>query len=165
MKKPVIITIIAVAIVVTIIGIIFINLNKEKTSITASDFYTTMSQKEYIVQDSSSQFSEYNYIKQAYIAGSKDHSYQIEFYELENDSYATQFYNNNKSIFESSKVNNSVESSAELKNYSKYTLSSNGKYMVVSRIDNTVIYVNIDSNYKDTVNSLLKELGYEIRRN
>lgn len=160
MKKSIIIPLIAVTIIVTIVGIIFINLNKEKTSITASDFYTTMSQKEYNVQDSSNQFSEYNYVKQAYIAGSKNNSYQIEFYELEDDSYATQFYNNNKSIFESSKGTNSVESNVELKNYSKYTLSSNGKYMIVSRIDNTVIYVNVDNNYKDAVNSLLKDLGY-----
>ena len=160
MKKSIIIPLIAVAIIVTIVGIIFINLNKEKTSITASDFYTTMSQKEYNVQDSSNQFSEYNYVKQAYIAVSKNNSYQIEFYELEDDSYATQFYNNIKSIFESSKGTNSVESNVELKNYSKYTLSSNGKYMIVSRIDNTVIYVNVDNNYKDAVNSLLKDLGY-----
>ena len=160
MKKPVIIAIIAVVIVVAIVGVIFINLNKEKTSITASDFYTTMSQKGYVVQDSSSQFSEYNYVKKSYIAASKDYSYQIEFYELVDDSYATSFYNNNKSIFESSKGNASAETSVGLKNYSKYTLSSNGKYMVVSRINNTVIYVDVDDSYKDTVKSLLNELGY-----
>ena len=160
MKKPVIITIIAVVIAVAIVGVIFINLNKEKTSITASDFYTIMSQKGYNVQDANSQFSDYNYIKQVYLAASKDYSYQIEFYELLDDSYATSFYNNNKSIFESSKGNVSAETSVGLKNYSKYTLSSNGKYMVVSRIDNTVIYVNVEDNYKDTVKSILDELGY-----
>ena len=32
--------------------------------------------------------------------------------------------------------------------------------MVVSRIDNTVIYVNVDNNYKDTVKDILDELGY-----
>lgn len=160
MKKPVIIAIIAVVIVVAIVGVIFINLNKEKTSITASDFYTIMSQKGYVVQDSSSQFSDYNYVKNSYIADSKDYSYQIEFYELVDDSYATSFYNNNKSIFESLKGNVSAETSVGLKNYSKYTLSSNGKYMVVSRINNTVIYVDVDDSYKDTVNSLLSELGY-----
>lgn len=160
MKKPVIIAIIAVVIVVAIVGVIFVNLNKEKTSITASSFYTTMSQKGYSVQDANSQFSEYDYIKQVYIAASKDYSYQIEFYELLDDSYATSFYNNNKSIFESSKGNASTETSVGLKNYSKYTLSSNGKYMVVSRIDNTVIYVKVDDNYKDTVKAILDELGY-----
>jgi hypothetical protein len=162
-KKPVIIAIIAVVIVVAIAGMIFVNLNKlnkEKISITASSFYTTMSQKGYSVQDASSQFSGYNYVKQVYIAVSEDYSYQIEFYELLDDSYATSFYNNNKSIFESSKGNASTETSASLKNYAKYTLTSNGKYMVVSRIDNTVIYVDIDDNYKENVKDILNEIGY-----
>lgn len=119
-----------------------------------------MSQKGYSVQDASSQFSKYDYVKQAYIAISEDYSYKVEFYELLDDSYATSFYNNNKSIFESSKGNVSAETNVGLKNYSKYTLSSNGKYMVVSRIDNTVIYVDVDDNYKDTVKALLDELGY-----
>ena len=160
MKKSIIITVIAVVIVVAILGVVFINLNKEKDSITASSFYNTMSQKGYSVQDATNQFSDYNYIKQAYIAVSNDSSYQIEFYELQDDFYATSFYNNNKSNFESSKGSISAETSAGLKNYSKYTLSSNGKYMVVSKIDNTVIYVDVEDNYKDTVKSILDELGY-----
>lgn len=132
----------------------------KKTSITASTFNTTMKEKGYTVQDVGSQFSNYNYVKQAYVAVNKDYSYQIEFYELQDDSYATSFYNNNKSNFESSKGNASAETSVALSNYAKYTLSANGKYKVISRIDNTVIYVDVDDNYKGDVTSLLDELGY-----
>lgn len=165
MKKPVIIAIIAVAIVAiivvaTIIGVTFINLNKEKTPITASDFYNIMSQKGYIVQEASNQVSSNYYIKQSCIAISEDYTYQIEFYELIDDSYATNFYNNNKSIFESSKGNAAIETNVGLKNYQKYTLSSNGKYMVVSRIGNTVIYIETADENKDTIKSILEEIGY-----
>lgn len=161
MKKTVIIAIIiAVVLVTTIVGVIFINLNKEKISITASDFYTIMSEKGYIIKDAKSQFADYDYIKKVYLAISEDYSYQIEFYELQDDSYAIDLYNNNKSIFQSSKGNVSAETSLGLKNYSKYTLSSDGKYMLVSRIDNTLIYVNVDENYKDNVKAILDEIGY-----
>ena len=164
MKKGTIIAIVvavAVVLLIVIVGMtLFVSLNKEKTSITAENFYTTMSQKGYNVQDANSQFSDYDYITQVYIAISEDYSYQIEFYELSDDAYATSFYNTNKSIFESSKGNAATESNVELMIYSKYTLSSNGKYMVVSRIDNTVIYVNVDDSYRDTVKSILDELGY-----
>lgn len=34
------------------------------------------------------------------------------------------------------------------------------KYQVVSRIDNTVIYVDADEAYKDDVKDFLKQLGY-----
>lgn len=160
MKKTEIIAIIVAVIIAVIMGVIIVNSNKEKTPITASDFYTTMSQKGYSLRDANSQYSSYNYIKQVYLAISKDYSYQIEFYELLDDSYATIFYNTNKSNFESSKGNAVAETNVELKNYSKYTLLVNDKYMVISRIGNTVMYVNVDNDYKDTVNSLLDELGY-----
>ena len=32
--------------------------------------------------------------------------------------------------------------------------------MVVSRIENTVIYLNVADEYKDTVKNILEELGY-----
>ena len=159
MKKSVIIAIIVAVVVIAIAGVVLLKLNKAKTAITASSFNSTMSQKGYDVQDARSQFAGYDYIKQALIAVSQE-GYQIEFYELEDETYAKNFYNDNKYIFESSKGNASAETSTSLKNYSKYTLSSNGKYMVVSRIDNTVIYVDVDNSYKDTVKTLLSELGY-----
>ena len=162
MKKSLII-IIAVIILVIIgggIGIILNNLNRDKTSITATSFKNHMEDKGYILTDANSQFEEYDYIKQVYIAVSNDYGFQIEFYELTDDSYAMNFYNNNKSIFESSKGSDATQTKVGLKNYSKYTLSSNEKYSVVSRIDNTVIYVNVDENYKDTVKDILDELGY-----
>lgn len=46
------------------------------------------------------------------------------------------------------------------KNFQKYTLSTESKYKVISRIDNTVIYLNVDDNYKEEVKNVLKELGY-----
>lgn len=70
------------------------------------------------------------------------------------------FYNTNKSIFEAYKDNSSVETNFNGKNYSKYTLNTNGQYMLLSKIDNTVIYLKVDSENKDSINKLMKELGY-----
>ena len=159
-KKPLVIVLVVILILAIILGIVFVSLNKEKTSISANDFKSSMQGKGYIIQDATSQFSSYDYIEQVYLAISNEYSYQIEFYVLSDEAYATSFYNNNKSNFESSKGDVAAETNASLKNYSKYTLSSNNKYSVVSRIDNTVIYLNVDSSYKDTVKDLLDELGY-----
>ena len=70
--------------------------------------------------------------------------YQIEFYDLSNVDYASSFSSNNKSIFEESKSSSAVETSVSRSNDSKYTLVTNCKYKLVSRIKNTVIYVNVD---------------------
>ena len=53
-----------------------------------------------------------------------------------------------------------MNSSISGKNYSKYTLEANGKYSVVSKINNTILYVNVDSQYKDTVKDIIDEIGY-----
>lgn len=58
------------------------------------------------------------------------------------------------------KSNSSAQTNISGKNYSKYTLSSGEKYMVVSRINNTVVYLDVNSNYKDEVKTILSELGY-----
>ena len=157
-KKVVIITIAILAIIVAVIACIFKNLNKEKIPMTTESFKTTMEEKGFDIQNAKDQFEEYDYVKQVYIALNGD--YQIEFYELSDVDYAVGFFNNNKSIFEQSKGNTSANTNVNLKNYSKYTQSSNGKYKVVSRIDNTVIFLNVDDKYKDDVKSLLDELGY-----
>lgn len=161
MKKKILFIVLGIILVVLIGGIIlFSSLNKEKESMTASEFKNLMQEKGFVVSDATSQFSEYGYVEQVYVAAPSGYAYKIEFYELSNEDYAISFYNNNKSIFESSKGNASGETSVSMKNYSKYTLSTGGKYKVVSRIDNTVVYLNVDSSHKDTVKDLLKELGY-----
>ena len=143
MKKVlIIIAIIITLIIVSIValfGILFSIFNKEKPSITSDQFISIMSEKNYAVVNAKSQFIEYDYISQAYIALEPNNNFQIEFYELKDSSYAVQFYNNN---------------------VSKFALSTNGDYMVVSRINNTAIYARVSDKYKSTVDSLLKELGY-----
>ena len=165
MKKSVIILIVSLSIATLLIGvgiaILFINLNKEKVPMSAEGFASTMTQKGYIVQSSKQQFAAYDYVEKSYISAPQDLSYKVEFYELTNEEYAKAFYENNKAIFEDSK-SGIVTSSLNLngKNYSKYTLSSGGKYKVVSRVANTVIFLNVDDNHKDSVNKLLDEFGY-----
>jgi len=113
-----------------------------------------MEQKNYIITDATSQFSQYSYVDQVYIAGDNNYNYQIEFYELSDESNAIGFYNNNAANFQARKGKSAAQTNINGKNFSKYTLSSEGKYMVVSRIDNTVIYIDVDSSYKDEVKSI-----------
>ncbi len=164
MKKVlIIIAIIITLIIVSIValfGILFSIFNKEKTSITSDQFISIMSEKNYAVVNAKSQFIEYDYINKAYMALEPNNNFQIEFYELKDSSYAVQFYNNNVSKFEESKGTLSSQSNVNLKNSSKFTMSTNGDYMVVSRINNTAIYARVSDKYKSTVDSLLKELGY-----
>lgn len=146
--------------IVTLLG--FTGCGKNKTSISADEFCSIMEDKGFLTTDSTAQYATSNDISESYIAISSNYAYQIEFIVLDSDSAAQSMFSTNKSIFESEK--NSSGSNAntftELANYSKYTLLANGKYKVVSRIDNTLIFVNANSDYKEEINSILEELGY-----
>ena len=160
MKKGIIIFLVIVAIIVCGVAVLIVTLNKEKTAITADTFKTTMTSKGYIVSDVTSQFAQYgDYVKKAYVAQNGT-DYQIEFYELSNLDNATSFFNTNKLKFEAQKGNVSSTYNASMKNYSTYSITTNGKYKFVSRVDNTAIYLDVDTQYQDSVKSVIKELGY-----
>ncbi|MCI8961511.1 MAG: hypothetical protein HFJ18_01110 [Clostridia bacterium] len=170
MKKPVIIAIIAIVIVAIIVAIIVgISLNKpnnekdgnKQQEITdAESFRNVMQEKGYIVMDAKNQFANYSKIEKVYIATNESYSYQIEFYQISDDAYATSFYNNNKSKFEALKTENSVETNNDLENHSKYTLTTDDKYKAVSKVNNNIIYLDVKTEYKDTVQKILEELGF-----
>lgn len=160
MKKKIVI-IIAIIIAIIILGIcLMLILAKNKTPITAEEFKSKMEEKGYVIGDASEQFEEYGYIKKSYIAADKDYKYQIEFYEIIDNDYATSFFNLNKQVFENTKGNVATETSVNLKNYSIYRVSTENKYRVLSRIDNTVVYVDVDDIHKDEVKGILEDLGY-----
>ena len=134
--------------------------SSNKIAINVDEFKETMRDNSYYVVNSKEQFSEYDYIVDSYIAINSDKTFQIEFYKLSDVDNSIAFYNYNKDIFDASKTSNSAYTDVNLNNNSKYTLTTEDSYKVLSRIDDTVIYVNTDKEYKDDIKSILKKIGY-----
>lgn len=132
----------------------------KKEAITSENYQTTMEAKNFTVVEATSQFSNYGYVKKALVALSSDSSYQIEFYELDNEENAKGFYDTNQKQFEENEGEMSYSRKTNIANYSKYVLVSDGYYKVVSRIDNTVVYLNVPEDKKTEVEGILEELGY-----
>ncbi len=164
MKKAILITIIVVVIVALIVGgifaTVFITVAQPKDPITVDEFKSALQQKDYSIYDAKDQYAVYTYIQSAQIAIKTDDSHQIEFYKFADSSYATNFFNNNVNIFENSKGTSDVQSTLSGTNYSKYVSKSKGKYRVVSIIEDTGIFVEVDEEYEEEVKSILEELGY-----
>lgn len=142
------------------VGVVIITKNFNKQQLSVSEFKNIMENKDFEIVDAKDQFEAIDYIEKVYIALEEDYDYQIEFYRFDEEDSAIDFYKTNKKIFEATKGTSSAETSANMGNNSKYTLTTNDEYKVVSRIENTVIYANVDDKYKDEVKDLLKELGY-----
>ena len=158
MNKKTIFIILGVILALVIVGFIFFN--KTKTPISEENFIKSTETKGQIRTDVKDQFANVDEIDKAYIATSSDSSYQIEFYILADESSAISMFNRNKQIFEDSKSNVSGETSVTMKNSAKFTLNTNNMLKVVSRIDNTLIYLDVDKDKSDEIKTLLKELGY-----
>lgn len=132
----------------------------EKVSITAEDFRARMEAKGIIVGDATEQFAEYDHVTKVYIAVLGDGDHQIEFYETTTPEAAQRMFAGNKQTFEQSIVNSQTQSSASMANYNSFRATADGYYKVLSRIDNTLIYVNSPAEYKSEIQAILKEIGY-----
>ena len=137
--------------------LIFLTGCVNKKAVTTNEFINVVKSNGYEVKDVKDQFN-YDYIKEATLAINDD--YQIEFYVLDNASNAKKMFESNKQIFESYKSGVSTEASSNVGNNSIFTLNSNGYYMYLSRIDNTLLYIRVESKYKDNVKSIVSKLGY-----
>ena len=132
-----------------------------KKSITANDFKNYMEKSGYYILDSTSQYKESFTLKQSYIAINANRTYQIEFIEVNTIDEASKIYDINKNIMEGKKGKSfSGYVDTEGDNFSNYRIVTNGKYRVLSKINNTLIYVDVDQEYMNEVNKIIKRLRY-----
>ena len=133
----------------------------KKEPVSTTDFETAAIQKGYIVQDGSDFFKDYDYFKLVTLAAPQDKAFQIEFYELNDEAVAKSFYDSNKNNFVMMKGDESFETNDSGKNYEIYKLETYGKFMMIERVDNTVIYIHsTDSSNKQTIEAFLAEIKY-----
>lgn len=143
-----------------VIIMVFVVTGCSKERITAEAFKSKMENKGYNVVDITDQYSSSDKFVKVYVALSKDKTYQVEYYELKDVDAATTVFESSKTNFENSKGVSSVNTNVSLGNYSKYTLATNGKYKLITRVEDTLIYANVDSSYKNKVIDAVDSLGY-----
>ena len=130
-----------------------------KKPITEEQFKTAAESYGLVVIDAIDQMSQYKIVKSALIGKSND-GWQVEFYILDGNSSAKSMYDENRSIFEKYKGSTTKEKYITIKEYSMYSLNSNGKYMYLCKINNTLLYANVDEQYENDVKNFAKKIGY-----
>jgi hypothetical protein len=144
-----------------IIGITFylVFINNTGKAISNLKFTSIMEDKGLKIYDVTDQFGE-DYVKSATIAYNEKTNYQIEFIVFSDDDSAKNAFNLNKNTFEKIKTDTSEEVSTSNEKISEYALTTEDKYMYISRRKNTLIYLNIDGSYKIEVANLITKIGY-----
>jgi len=132
-----------------------------KAPISADEFTTKAETAGYIVQDGVDQFPE-GAVDEYLLAikGTDEIDYQIEFAVVPTVEQAKSAYQENYDKIESKKGLFSTHISVSIGNFSSYKLTTDEKYYVISRIENTFIYVDASAEYKDEIDDFLESIGY-----
>ncbi len=131
----------------------------KKTPLTTDDFITNANSSNFTTQDVTSDFSSEPSVLKATIALNSK-GYQVEFYELSEESIAKSMFNTNKADFESLKSSKYTDSEVNAGNYNTYSLSTESEYMYLSRVDKTFLYLKVDISNKDAVKEFIDKIGY-----
>ena len=67
-------------------------------------------------------------------------------------------FNINKEKFMLSKGNGTIETSKTIGNQSRYSLKANSKFKLLSRVENTLIYIDAPSEYEKSIKEILKNM-------
>lgn len=130
-----------------------------RESMTDMEFQNAAEKAGYEVMDSTEQFAAYDHIESASIA-IKDNDYQVEFYTTSNSASAASMFQTNRESFETTKGSKIKEGKKSGKNYQSYSLLTNGQYMHVCQIDNTLVYVDVEEEHMGDVQEFLQDIGY-----
>jgi len=140
---------------VTFLCFVLTGCGSEK-AMTTKKFTETMSKEGYQLNDISEQYKNNQLIDQAVVA-SKEH-HQIELYISKDAKKSEEYFQIDLQIF-GEKGNNTVKEETT-KNTHTYSIIKNGKYIYISRIDNTLLFAYVNENEKTTVDKLIDKLGY-----
>ncbi len=133
----------------------------KKTAIGPEDFKKKMEDAGYNVTDVTSQYANSEYaMEKVYIAYDNDKTHQLEFYKVSSSEEADRIYESEKKKFEATASDNKTYSNVELGNYKKYVLKSNGTFKLISKIDDTFIYCNVDDKFGNKMAEFVKNFGY-----
>ncbi len=127
--------------------------------ISSDSFKLVGESDDYEITDVTESLNNNKGIMKALVARVKN-KYQVEYYTLDDSEVAQKMYDRNKKRFESQKNDNDKAEIVETDNYSEYKLLTKGKYKLLCKIDNTLVYADVDEQYKDSVVEFAKQLGY-----
>lgn len=113
----------------------------KKTPSDTEAFKKLSNAKGYVIYDVTEQYINAPQIKEATIAAPSDKSFQIEFYIITDLDSAKELFKAQSEVMESTKGDSWSGNVSNGKNYAKRTLTTGGKYMVLSYIENTMLYV------------------------
>lgn len=132
--------------------------NKTREVKTLDDFKNIAMENNFLVDDNNFAYSSVDYIEASMVAKLDDA--KIEMVVYSNAEYASQVQEEQISSFATLKHTGAFIEKEKGANYYDYVLISNNRYMVTTRIDNTLIFTKAMLEDKDVISKIIDGLGY-----
>lgn len=138
----------------------------KKTAITAEEFSSKMEDKGYQMVDITNQYEE---VENALLAMNLDDGYKIEYYNFADEDSARTAYNQTANKFDKQYNVKMMSMNLTFNHSQSLYFTGQGKdadgnklesYVHISRVDDTMILVVADNEYRDDIKAIIKELGY-----
>ncbi len=128
-------------------------------SISKEEFKKILENKKYIVSDLTSTYKKEKYIDTFYVAKNNNIDYRISYISFNDEQAENEYYERLKLLLPAND-SEKLKNTKKIKNLEIYKLESNFKYLVISKIDNTIIYATVDNKNQKELNNDLNALGY-----
>ena len=135
MKKKGLIVVLLVVALLTLTGCM------TKKALTTAEVKAIVEEQGFRVTDANDKYSDSDFTTDVIEIG--NNNFYIQFITINNEENAKALFNSNKEKIDGFREGSYTNSSMSGKNYETYELVSGGYYMYISRVDNTIIYVNI----------------------
>ncbi len=136
-------------------------INLDKKVLTPDEFMDIMVAEGYNIYDITAQTTDFTDIETVYAATTGEELYQIEFIKMVDVEAAEALFTGNKVGLEQYKEANAyTDYDLDLANFSTYKINVIGRYVVVSRVEDTLIFINAPEAFKDEIDRIVKVLGY-----
>ncbi len=89
----------------------------------------------------------------------EEDGFQIEFYVMANSNDARQLFEHMKTDLETQNTT-SISKTESGANYTIYSATTETDFLYATRIDNTVLYANVEVDDKDEVKKFIEKIGY-----
>ena len=160
MKKSVVKKLIITAALCLVLALVCGACAQSKTAATPKDFIASAESLGLQTQDTTKDYEQFDHVVNSTSAGKTEGNaivWQADFVTATEAEKAQGMFETNKNKFDEASGN---MSSTSVGNYNTYEKNGDGKFMYLCRVDNTLLYINVDEKYKDEAKKLIGTLGY-----
>jgi len=127
--------------------------------ISAEEFTARMTEAGYTVHDFSDFMDDTDFGIEAFLVADAE-VFEVEFMVFETAESARSMYNQIRQEMDESRGRTASTRETNVANFNRFSMTTDGRFEAVTRVENTVLAVGTDAEFRDDVNAIFDLMGY-----